>query len=339
MRVRRSDPERPGLTRRGAGRGFVYLDAEGNRVTDPEVLDRVRALAIPPAWQEVWICPYPNGHLQAIGTDEAGRRQYLYHDAWRESQDAAKHDRVRRLARRLPDFRAAIDGDLRTPALGRDRVLGVALRMLDHGVFRTGNNQYAEEYGSRGAATLLRDDVTIRNGRLHFDFTAKGGLRRVVQVEDERLVKAVAALRRSRHENPRLLQYRDSLGWHEIDAGLINERFKELVGDDYTVKDLRTWNATVQAALALADAPAPTTKRAAKATVKEMLEKVSDHLGNTPAVARRSYVDPRVVAQYERGRTIKQAVRRIGSADLGRPEVKLALERAVVRLLDGAGSS
>jgi DNA topoisomerase-1 len=333
VRLRRSDPDRRGISRRRAGRGFYYLDDRGDRVTDPETLARMRALAVPPAWQDVWICPYPNGHIQAIGTDEAGRRQYLYHDAWREARDAEKHDRVRRLARRLPDFRAAVDADLCSSGLGRDRVLAAALRMLDHGVFRTGNTQYAEEYGSRGAATLLRDDVTIRQGRLHFDFTAKGGLRRVIELDDDRLVKAVTSLKRSRHDNPRLLLYRQEGSWHEIDAGLINERFKELVGDEYTVKDLRTWNATVHAAVALAAAPAPTTRRAAKAALKAMLEEVSEHLGNTPAVARRSYVDPRVVDQYERGRTIERAIRRIGSDDVGRPEVREALERSVVRML------
>ena len=337
MRLRRSAVDRPGITRRRAGRGFCYLDAEGNRVTDSEVLARVRDLAIPPAWQEVWICPHHNGHIQAIGTDEADRRQYLYHEAWREAQDAEKHDRVRRLARRLPDFRAAVDEDLRAHGFGRDRVLAVALRMLDHGVFRTGNSQYAEEYGSRGAATLLRTDVAVKRGGLSFDFTAKGGLRRVIVLTDERLRTAVSALRRCRHGNPRLLLYRDSGGWHEIDAALINERFKELVGDDYTVKDLRTWNASVHAAVALAGAATPTTRRATKAAVKAMLEEVSDHLGNTPMVARRSYVDPRVIEQFERGRTIERAVRRIGSDDLGRPEVRAALERSVVRLLTDRG--
>jgi DNA topoisomerase IB len=285
----------------------------------------------------VWISPYPNGHIQAIGTDEAGRRQYLYHVAWREAQDAAKHDRVRRLARRLPEFRGAIDQDLCSGGLARDRVVAVALRMLDKGVFRTGNTQYAEEYGSRGAATLLRGDVTVGRGRLHFDFTAKGGIRRVVDLEDDRLATAVASLKRARHENPRLLLYRDRAGWHEIDAGLINERFKDLVGDDYTVKDLRTWNATMQAAVALARSGEPTTKRATKAAVKAMLDDVSEHLGNTPTVARASYVDPRVVERFENGRTIARTIRRLGSDDLNEPETRVKLESAVVRLLTESG--
>ena len=332
MRLRRSDPARPGLTRRGHGHGFAYLDADGKRITDRETVDRIRSLAIPPAWKDVWICPYPNGHLQAMGTDDAGRRQYLYHDAWRESQDADKHDRVRRLARRLPAFRDAVDRDLCRKGLGRERVLAAALRMLDYGVFRTGNTEYAEEHGSRGAATLLRDDVHIPKGKVVFDFVAKGGVERVVELDDDPLVTAVSALKRARHGKPLLLVYRDRSGYREIDATMINERFQELVGDEFTVKDLRTWTATVHAAVDLAQAEPPETKKAVHKAVKEMLAEVADHLGNTPAVARSSYVDPRVVTQYEQGRTIESTVRRVGE-DLGDEDTRGALERSVTRLL------
>ena len=252
MRLRRASVDRPGFSRRGRGTGFSYLDADGKVIRDAEVVERIRALAIPPAWRDVWICPYPNGHIQAVGTDEAGRRQYLYHEQWRTDQDADKHERVRRLVPRLPAFRKAVDRDLCAKGLNRERVLAVALRMLDYGVFRTGNTQYAEEYGSRGAATLLRDDVQVKKGQLVFDFTAKGGVRRTLELEDSKLVAAVTALKRSRHKNPLLLVYRDRDGWHEITADQINERFHELVGDGYTVKDLRTWTATVHAAVALA---------------------------------------------------------------------------------------
>jgi DNA topoisomerase IB len=296
-------------------------------------VERIRGLAIPPAWRDVWISPYPNGHIQAVGTDEAGRRQYLYHDEWRTSQDADKHERVRRLARKLPSFRKAVDRDLCAKGLTRERVLAVALRMLDHGVFRTGNTQYAEEYGSRGAATLLREDVRVSRGQLVFDFTAKGGIRRTLELEDTKLVTAVAALKRSRHESPLLLVYRDKDGWHDIDADQINERFHEIVGDDYTVKDLRTWTATVHAAVALAQADPPDTKKATKAAVKAMLDDVSEHLGNTPTVARTSYVDPRIITQYENGHTIRRAISLAGSANLNRAPTRTRLERSVVRLL------
>jgi DNA topoisomerase-1 len=333
VRLRRSHPDRPGITRRRRGRGFSYTDADGNRLTDTEVLERIRTLAVPPAWTDVWICPYPHGHIQATGLDDAGRRQYLYHDDWRAAQDDDKHDRVRRLARKLPAFREAVDHDLSEPGLGRDRVLAVALRMLDYGVFRTGNTRYAEESGSRGAATLLRDDVRVSKGKVVCDFVAKGGIDQLVELDDDRLAAAVRSLKRGRHDRPRLLVYRDDSGYHEIDATMINDRFRELVGDDYTVKDLRTWTATVHAAVDLAEADPPATTKALNAAVREMLDEVSDHLGNTPAVARSSYVDPRVVEQYEHGHTIAETVRRVG-ADLDDADTRASVERSVNRLLD-----
>ena len=333
MRLRHSQPDQPGYSRRRRGRGFSYTDTKGKAIKNTDILERIRTLAIPPAWTDVWICPYPNGHIQALGTDEAGRRQYLYHDDWRTAQDADKHDRVRQLARKLPAFREAVDADLVTNGLGRQRVLAVALRMLDYGVFRTGNTEYAEEHGSRGAATLLRADVRVSKGKVVFDFVAKGGQDRVIELDDARLANAVRSLKRGRHKNPLLLVYRDEDGHHEIDAGMVNERFQELVGDDYTVKDLRTWTATVHAAVDLAQAEPPRTKKALNSAVKEMLEEVSDHLGNTPTVARASYVDPRVVTQYEHGHTIASAVDRAGT-DLDDEETRGTLERAVNRLLD-----
>jgi DNA topoisomerase IB len=333
MRLRRSHPDQAGFSRRRRGRGFGYYDADGKVIDDTDVVERIRTLAIPPAWEDVWICPFPNGHIQAVGTDQAGRRQYLYHDDWRTAQDADKHDRVRQLARKLPAFREALDTDLDRRGLDRRKVLAVALRMLDYGVFRTGNTQYAEENGSRGAATLLRRDVRVSRGRLVFDFVAKGGQRRTIELDDDKLVAAVRSLKRGRHGSARLLVYRDQDGYHDIDAGMINERFHELVGDDFTVKDLRTWTATVHAALDLAEADPPTTKRALNAAVKEMLEEVSDHLGNTPSVARASYVDPRVVEQYEHGRTIADTVDKVGD-DLGDEETRARLERSVNKILD-----
>ncbi|NIK58994.1 DNA topoisomerase IB [Kribbella shirazensis] len=333
MRLRRSHPDQPGFSRRRRGRGFAYYDADGNLIEDTDVVERIRTLAIPPAWKDVWISPFPNGHIQAVGTDQAGRRQYLYHDDWRTTQDADRHDRVRQLARKLPAFREALDADLDRRGLDRRKVLAVALRMLDYGVFRTGNTQYAEENGSRGAATLLRRDVRVSRGRLVFDFVAKGGQRRTIELDDDELVAAVRSLKRGRHGNSRLLVYRDEDGYHEIDAGMINERFHELVGDDFTVKDLRTWTATVHAALDLAEADPPTTKRALDEAVKDMLEEVSDHLGNTPAVARSSYVDPRVVEQYEHGHTIADTVDRAGD-DLGDEATRARLERSVNKILD-----
>jgi DNA topoisomerase IB len=333
MRLRKSQVDQPGFRRRRRGRGFSYLDLDGKTIKDVDVLERIRTLAIPPAWEDVWICPFPNGHIQATGIDDAGRRQYLYHDDWRSAQDAVKHDRVRQLARKLPAFREAVDEDLCVRGLDRRRVLAVALRMLDYGVFRTGNTQYADEHGSRGAATLLRDDVRVSKGKVVFDFVAKGGQERTIELDDDRLALAVRSLKRGRHKSPRLLLYRDDEGYHEIDAGMVNDRFHELVGDDYTVKDLRTWTATVHAAVDLADADPPKTKAALNSAVKDMLEEVSEHLGNTPAVARASYVDPRIVDQFAHGRTIAAVIDRVGD-DLEDDETRATVERSVNRLLD-----
>ena len=248
MRLRRSDLQRPGLSRRRRGSGWSYVDADGHPV-DAETRQRISSLVIPPAWQDVWISPYPNGHIQAVGTDAAGRRQYLYHEQWRLTRDELKHARVLTLARRLPKVRQAIETDLVRPRLDRDRVLATALRMLDYGLFRSGNESYTEDNGSHGVATLLREHVVARRDQVAFDFPAKSGVARSLTLVDAPLADAVRALRRARTGTDRLLVYRCDRGWGEIHADTVNERFKELAGADFTVKDLRTWRATVVAAM------------------------------------------------------------------------------------------
>lgn len=362
MRLRRSDPQRPGLRRIRHGRGFRYVDADG-AVVDAETLARIRELVIPPAWEDVWICPYPNGHLQAVGTDDAGRRQYLYHPEHHERQTVDKHDRVLTLARRLPRVREAVAADLDTGGLGRERVVAVALRMLDHGVFRTGGEEYASENGSQGVATLNRDDVCQRNGTLEFCFTAKGGLERTVTLRDPLLAKAVVALRRSRPTGTdRLLCYREGRSggsgtgsgsgeWREVRAADVNARFKELAGDDYTVKDLRTWHATVLAAVGVAHGNKAledgtggsggrggkgdrgTSVTARRRLIRAVIKDVAEELGNTPAVARRSYVDPRVLELYENGEPMGRTLSTFDPADLIDLEIRHQAERAVIRLL------
>jgi DNA topoisomerase IB len=310
-------------------------DADG-RPVDSATRERALALAIPPAWRDVWICPYPAGHIQAVGTDDAGRRQYLYHEQWRLERDEAKHDRVLRLARRLPEIRATIESDLRRRGLGRDRVLATGLRMLDHGVFRVGGDQYAQEHGTHGVATLYRDNVRVSRGEVIAEFTAKGGLDRVVVLPDALLAKAVTSLKRSRSGLERLLVWRDRDGYHEVHSEDLNERFKDLAGDDFTVKDLRTWQATVVAAVELAQVDVPRTKTGVQRAERAAMEQVGEQLGNTPAVARRSYVDPRVVEGFEDESTIEPALDRIGVEevdDLADPDTRLAVERSVVRLL------
>lgn len=324
-RLRRSDPGAPGLRRQRSGRGWRYFDVDGTPLRDPDVVSRVDGLAIPPAWQEVWICPFPNGHLQAVGTDAAGRRQYLYHERWREKRDGEKHDRVLRLATRLPAFRSTVDEELRGRGRTEKRVLAGALRMLDRGVFRTGGDEYAEE--SRGVATLLRGDVQVRGGEIHFDYVAKGGVERSLRIRDEHLASLITALRRGRRDDDRLLHHRDG----EVRAEDINRRFQEITGPAFTAKDLRTWHATVLAAVAIAGHEPPRSAAARRRTEKTVMREVAEQLGNTPAVARKSYVDPRVLTAWAEGRTVERALRRA----VGKPveDMRPAIERAVIRLL------
>ncbi len=335
MRLRRSDVSGPGFVRRRSGRGFRYLDGDA-RPLSAQDRQRCQDLVIPPAWREVWISPWPNGHIQATGLDEAGRRQYLYHEQWRRQRDEQKFDRVLELAPLLPDFRKAVEVDLAGRGFTCQRVLAVALRMLDHGVFRTGGEQYAEQNGTHGVATLLREQVRVQGTTVAFDYPAKGSIDREFSLVDPALAKVVSGLRRARSGRDRLLVYRDGRQWREVHADDINVRFKELVGDPYSVKDLRTWNATVLAAAELSADRAPGSNRGRRRTETEMYRTVAHHLGNTPAVARKSYVDPRLVEHYEQGETIGKFLRGKESADLADDRVRSTVERGVCELLTGS---
>jgi DNA topoisomerase IB len=306
------------------------------RITDPAIRDRIRGLVIPPAWREVWICPHANGHIQAVGIDDAGRRQYIYHPAWRRAREEEKHERVLDLARKLPDVRVRIHEDLTGTGLGRDRVLAGALRVLDRGVFRTGGEEYAEENDSRGVATLLREHVRLRGDELHFEFPAKGGIERSAGIRDPELARLVSVLRRGRDDGQRLFAYRNGHGERkELHAQDVNERFKELAGNEFTVKDMRTWTATVLAATEFAAREPPGSERAAKRAEAGVMRAVAEQLGNTPTVARQSYVDPRVCAAFRDGRTIGTALGRIGTNGDGN-RTREELERAVLHLLRGS---
>ncbi|MDQ3403282.1 MAG: DNA topoisomerase IB [Actinomycetota bacterium] len=333
MRLRRSVCDGPGFSRVRRGRGFAYLDEHGERLTARDHLDRLRALVIPPAWQRVWICPFPNGHIQAVGFDEAGRKQYIYHEQWRRDRDGEKHDRVLELARRLPGIRDRIQTDLTATGLGRDRVVAGALRILDRGVFRTGGEEYAEEHDSRGVATLLCEHVRLRSGELRFRFPAKSGIERVAAIRDPELAALVTALRRGRADDDRLFVYRVGKRLHELKADEVRERFKGFAGERFTVKDMRTWTATVLAAVEFAARERPGSTTATKRAEAEVMRAVAEQLGNTPAVARRSYVDPRVPELFRDGHTIEATLRRIGDHDRDQLDIRGTLERAVVRLL------
>lgn len=310
MRLRRSVLNKPGIARKRRGKGFAYYGPDGELLSDPETLQRIKDLVIPPAWKNVWISPHPNGHIQAVGVDAAGRRQYLYHTAWQQERAEEKFDRVLELSTRLPHWRAVIGKDLRRNGLTRKRVLAVALRLLDRGYFRAGSEQYAEENESYGLATLLCEHVQVRREAVAFDFPAKSGVRRTVEIEDPEVVRAVRALMRRPNRTERLLVCRTATGWLDVRSDDLNARFKELVGNEFTVKDLRTWHGTVLAATAFADADPAVSQRVAKRVESAVMKEVAEELGNTPAVARGSYVDPRVVTGYEQGLTIAAAARR-----------------------------
>jgi DNA topoisomerase-1 len=330
MRLTRSDPDTPGLQRRRHGKGFRFLTADGAPL-DPETRARCEKLVIPPAWREVWICPHERGHIQAVGIDDAGRRQYIYHEQWRAARDEQKHARVVALARKLPKVREKILEDLRGRGLTERRVLAGTLWMLDRGVFRTGGDEYAEQNGSYGLTTLLPEHVRVDGDRLHFDYPAKSGVRQEFELTDRELAKLIRALLRAEPGTGRLLAYREGKQWQEVRAPTVNARFKELVGDQYTVKDLRTWHATVFAASFLARREQPTSPTKARQVVSRAMRAVADELGNTPAVARRSYVDPRVIDRFEEGETIEAALRRAERAN--GPRATAIVERAVIRLL------
>jgi DNA topoisomerase IB len=333
VRLRRSDVNGPGYRRRRAGRGFAYYDVDGSLIKDDRV-DRIRALAIPPAWKDVWICPWPNGHIQATGVDAAGRRQYRYHDQWRVRRDAEKHERVLQIAHQLPDVRDAVVAALRTRGLNRERVLATAIRLLDLGTFRIGSEQYAEENGTYGLATLQRQHVRVSGERTYFSYTAKGGLLREVEITDRPTATVVRQLlERPGRPDEDLLAYQTEDGdWRDVTSDEINAYLKEISDAEITAKDFRTWNATVLMAAALAETPPPTSRTARKKAIRAAYVRVSEQLGNTPAVCKASYVDPRVVDRFDHGETIHEAVEEAAAAD-GARDTQRTLERAVCQLL------
>lgn len=338
MRLRKSVLTGPGITRVRRGKGFSYEGPDGTPLADGEAVARIKELVIPPAWKKVWISPYPNGHIQAVGTDAAGRRQYLYHQAWQDERAEEKFDRVLEMSKRLPQWRAAIAQDLDGRGYTRDRVLALALHLVDLGYFRAGGEQYAEDNESHGMATLLCEHVTVRRGVVAFGFPAKSGVRRTLEIDDPAVVKATRSLLKRECPSKRFLVARSTSGWAELHADDLNARFKELVGEEYTVKDLRTWHGTVIAAAAFVDADPPVSKRVVTKVESAVMKEVAEGLGNTPAVARASYVDPRVVKGYERGVTIAAAAKRAArTADAA--EKQAILEKATRSLIQRVGKS
>lgn len=342
-RLRRADPNSPGWTRRRHGRGFRYLDAEGAALP-PDDARRCRELAIPPAWTDVWICPWANGHLQAVGTDAAGRRQYLYHPAWRQWRDEVKFDRVIGFGSMLPAARVAVAEHLDLPGVPRERALAAGFRLLDRAGLRVGGEPYAEANGTFGAATLRRDHVRISGDRVRLRFPGKGGKELDLVLRDAALAAAIRAMRARRTGGPELLAWRDDTGtWHDVSSVDLNEYVRQVTGCDASAKDFRTWQAAVRAlaVLATAEQHAPRTK-----VVSAAMQAVSQHLGNTPAVARSAYVPPKVVEAYLAGQPMPQPMAAGGEGeepardDQGERGVELlgseieAWEQALLALLE-----
>jgi len=328
-RLRRSDCSGPGIARRRAGGGFAYVDADGERVDEGEVLGRIRELGIPPAWRDVWICSDPHGHLQATGIDAAGRKQYRYHDAWRLRRDAQKFADMTRFAKALPRLREQVEADLAaTRSLSRPRVLACAVRLLDRGFFRIGTEEYTDSFG---LATMRKEHVTITGGQMVFDYPAKSGKRRVQAVVDPLAIEIVCTLKRRRGGGEELLAYQVSRRWHDVRSDDINAYLKDATGADCSAKDFRTWSATVLAALALAvSGPAHGTTTSRKRAITRAIKETAHYLGNTPAVCRASYIDPRIFDAYRGGMVIDQRLLfDVGDMATQHPQI----ERAVLDLL------
>jgi DNA topoisomerase-1 len=335
-RLRRVDCSEPGLRRVRRGRGFQYREEDGTPIEDRETLERIRELAIPPAWKDVWICPHPGGHIQATGYDDAGRKQYLYHRQWRENRDRQKFDEMLDFARALPELRGRVVDDLGRRGLVRDRVLACAVRLLDLGFFRIGSERYAAENESFGLATLRKKHLAFQNGAAVFDYRAKGAKRHRQVIEDPVVLPTLRALRRRNGGGLELLAYRvGRSGWRDVRSDEINEYLKEAAGGDFTAKDFRTWNATVLAAVALArDGSDADTKTARKRIANEATRQVADYLSNTPAVCRSAYIDPRVFDRFDSGETIRYALETIvDGAGPGEFPDRERIENAVVDLI------
>jgi len=336
-RLRRVDCAASGIARRRRGKGFEYVDENGERIEDPDVIERIRALAIPPGWEDVWICADPLGHIQATGVDARGRKQYRYHDLWRERRDREKFEAMTEFARALPELRERVKRDLRKRRISRERVLACAIRLLDRGFFRIGSEDYAEENETYGLATMRKRHVEVKGDTVVFDYEAKNGKRRVQVVGDRSISGLVRTLRRRRGGGYELLAYRNGSSWRNVRSTDINEYIQGVIGGDHSAKDFRTWNATVLAAVVLAASARERdmgTKGARARAKREAVKRVADYLGNTPAVCRASYIDPRIFDRFDGGLTVGGVFERLPEDPADWPEIQRPIEEAVLDLID-----
>jgi DNA topoisomerase-1 len=288
---------RPGYYRKAKGQDFDYFDTEGKPIRDEQRLLRIKRLAIPPAWTDVWICPSPNGHIQATGRDARRRKQYRYHERWREVRDEDKFHRLAQFAKALPNIRRRVAHDLRLHGLPREKVLATIVRLLERTFIRIGNEEYARENKSFGLTTMKNRHVKVKGAQVMFRFRGKSGRHHEVDVSDRRVAKVIAKCQDLPGQD--LFQYVDENGQiRDVTSQDVNDYLREIAGDDFTAKDFRTWGGTVLAAIALGKQQAFETKKQAKANVKTAICAVAELLGNTPAVCRKCYVHPGIVQAY-----------------------------------------
>jgi DNA topoisomerase-1 len=299
----------PGISRKGtAPANFSYHRADGSEVRAPHVLKGIRALAVPPAWTDVWICPDPDGHIQATGRDAKGRKQYRYHARWQEVRDQSKYEHMIAFARALPKIRARIDSDLARPGLSRERVLAAVVRLLERSLIRVGNDEYAKANDSYGLTTLRNRHVEVNGKTIEFRFRAKSGKFRRLELDSRRLSRIVRACQDLPGQE--LFQYRNGDGTvHDVTSSEVNAYLREITGEDFTAKDFRTWAGTVMAALALQSDVVPDSKAAQKRAMNAAIDQVAGALGNTRAVCRKAYVHPKIFDAFSEG-TLATALRR-----------------------------
>jgi DNA topoisomerase I len=323
------DQSTPGIRRLGRPKRFQYCDASGRKISDKAMLQRIYALAIPPAWRDVWICPQPDGHLQATGRDARGRKQYRYHARWRVVRDDVKYGRLVAFAAALPRIRARTEADLARSGLQREKVVAAVVQLLERTLIRVGNDEYARQNGSIGLTTMRDGHAKVSGSSVRFEFRGKSGIRHAVGLDDRRLARIVKACR----DLPgyELFQYVDEDGARQvIDSSDVNAYLREVCGDDFSAKDFRTWSGTVLAARALAEVAGFTSQRDAKRKVVNAIESVAKTLGNTRSVCRKSYIHPAVIDSYLDGATIHCAQAR---APRAKSTGLTAEERAVVALV------
>jgi DNA topoisomerase I len=320
-------PQRIGWRREGSKRHFRYLDADGRRITDEEKLARIRALVIPPAWKDVWISPSSRAKLQATGVDAAGRKQYLYHPGYRAKQEQAKYDKLIRFAERLPELRKAMSEHIALDGMPEEKVAAIAVRLINLGWFRVGGDRYAKSSRTFGITTLRKSHVSVRGSRIAFRYRGKHSIMIHSAVVDPELAAVMKEL--VAQPGARLFKFeREDGSYCNLDQRRLNAYIREHLGAEFTAKDFRTWGGTLVAAIELAQRDPPATEREAKKRVAEVMRKVGERLGNTPAVARSSYVSPAVVEQYLDGRTIEdfrpRHLRVVGARDAGLDREELA---------------